>query len=417
MSDLFLVSGDLSFPEGELAPWRTTPLDDDAVGPLPEHVSPLSAAQAASSVGELLDLLRGLEGHAHIALEVGEDRFRLRAIVDDHALHDLGAPLAGAFRVARQLGAGGELVIALDSTPPSLVYRLALASDDGLVKLGARAARVVADHPGIRELRSMLDAPLSVPPPEAAPAPEKTKAKAPKPVPHRAPVVTAPIESLDDAELMQTFTHRVLHDPRAFYDEVGPLLDGDALADAAREPILRAISLVLGNNLIALPGTMGTGDILREDPRWADLLGRIVADTRVHEHFREGAFQALAESGDRRWIPLLAENTDVADAMTLHNSVLALGDEALEAFRERLDAEKLEELEVWLEDSKKTPARKVPSKKTPAKKAAVKQTVAKKAAAKKTPARKAAAKKAPSKKTPAKKPAAKKAPSKKTSRR
>jgi hypothetical protein len=88
----------------------------------------VSGLQSETTVPKLLKFLGQIAKHEHVELEVGKTKLRLRALVSDHTLHDLGAPLVGAFRAAAQLGAQGELLFAIDSTPPSLVHRLRLRS-------------------------------------------------------------------------------------------------------------------------------------------------------------------------------------------------------------------------------------------------------------------------------------------------
>lgn len=94
MSELFLVCGDLSFPAGKVAAWRKCAIGEAEVGRLPKYVSGL---QSDTTVKKLLTQLGRVAKHEHVELEVGTTQLRLRALLLDHTLHDVGAPLVGKF--------------------------------------------------------------------------------------------------------------------------------------------------------------------------------------------------------------------------------------------------------------------------------------------------------------------------------
>lgn len=373
MSDLFLVSGDAMFPAGKLAAWRVRTIGADEVGRLPKYVS---GPQGDTTVKKLLALLQRVGKQEHVELELEGATVRLRALVSDHTLHDLAAPLVGAFRVASTLGARGELLFAIDSTPPSLVHRLRLGKDETLITVGAREAKTLGAHEGLIELRATLDGLRSM---TAVKGPMKPRAAkrvtkeakkgvastAPsKPVPgHFAHVTpprdlrpapqappnadrTSPIASLRDVAIIQATQARVIEDPRAFYAEVAALFEGDRLYEKTREPVLLAISAVLGNG-----GNHGMiCAAVHAEPRWMALFARLVGDGRVHPHFRAGAMVALAQPADPARLPLIVEHARIVDADTLKDVVYAYGAVALDALRGAVENDVFEEVELDVED-------------------------------------------------------------------
>jgi hypothetical protein len=154
--------------------------------------------------------------------------------------------------------------------------------------------------------------------------------------------------------LIRGLLARFQADARATFDEVGAPLANGGYAKPENEKLLHATCHVLGQHMIVYDvKKKKTRDALREDPRWIELVAAIIDDERVHAHFREGALTALAATGDAKWIPLVAKNASVADAMTLASAVRDLGDGAADAVRANLDARTAEELDVWLEQTAK----------------------------------------------------------------
>jgi hypothetical protein len=345
MSEAFLLAGDLAFPPGALARWRRLPIDATAVGPLPEHVSSLQPS-GILCVGALEKALQRIPS-CDVEVQANGSRWRLRGGITDHDLHDLAAPLVAAFRLARTLGATGELVIALDADPPSFAHRLRLAEDDALVTLSPRAARALAEHAGLGEVRAKITLTVEAALREAAPPPRR-KPRAPKLQPP-----AGPLHDLDGAHLIQAVTHRLETDPRAAFEELAPHLAAGARTRGTGEKLLHATCAVLGQDLIVYQRARQTRDVLRDEPRWVPLIADILADEQVHAHFREGALRALAATGDARHLPLVARHAEVADAMTLASAIADLGEGAADAIRATVHPRTAEEIEVLLEESAK----------------------------------------------------------------
>ena len=94
-----------------------------------------------------------------------------------------------------------------------------------------------------------------------------------------------------------------------------------------------------------------TRAVLRDEPRWQTLLAELLADARVHTHFREEALSALATAGTK-WIPLIAKHAGVADVSTLANAIVELGDLAIAPIRATLDARNTDNLDLLLEEGR-----------------------------------------------------------------
>lgn len=121
-------------------------------------------------------------------------------------------------RVIRSSGAARctrRALFALDSTPPSIVHRLRLGQDEALLTVGAREAKTLGSHAGLRELRATLEALSGAVPAKVVKraAPSATAAaEGPRRFAHITPVrperplpespanadLTSPIESLRD---------------------------------------------------------------------------------------------------------------------------------------------------------------------------------------------------------------------------
>jgi hypothetical protein len=349
VSEAFYVAGDLVFPRGKLRGWRRAALDADAGREPPKGISPLQP----HGLRTVTQLEAFLQRGPPFELAFDRDRMRLRVGITDHDLHDCGGALDEAFRLAVRLGATGELVIASDGAGPTVAYRFTIGTDGGLVRLAPKAAReLTRSHAGLAEIRDVIertfirtDARGTAPPGK-----KRTHAKRPQ-------TTSAPLASLDGAELMRAFGERLALEPDGVYDEVSALL---AASSPLHERFLHATCHVLGQNLVVYgvkprqraAKRVFTADVLRVAPRWGDLLARWLADPHVHAHFREHAFAALAATRDRRWERLLLEHVLVADAATIANAARGFGEPFAKKILSRLatlDRERGEEVEVWLD--------------------------------------------------------------------
>ena len=323
----------------------------------------MSGLQSDTTVKKLLTLLGRVAKHEHVELEIGATQLRLRALLWDHTLHDVGAPLVGAVRAAARLGAQGELLFALDSTPPSIVHRLRLGQDEALLTVGAREAKTLGSHAGLRELLATLEKLSGAVPAKGVKraAPSATAAaEGPRRFAHITPVrpehplpesptnadLTSPIETLRDVLIIKATQARTIEAPRAFYAEVAARLDGDGLYDKAHERVLLALSTVLGNS--------GNDRMIlaafRAEPLWMKLFARLLADDRVHPHFRAGAMSGFAQAADPAYLPLIVEHARVVDTDTLLDVVYAYGAVALDALRGAVDDDAFEQVEAEVED-------------------------------------------------------------------
>lgn len=165
MSEIVHIYGDLAGLQSGFAAWRASRVDKKAVGKLTKFLGPL---QEPCSVEEALSFVTMVAGPAgEVRIDEAAGTVAVRAVVTDHQLHDLGAPLIGAFRLAGARGAQGSLWL-VEGMTDSPGFGHALAVDDTAAtvrQLKKAELRAVAGHAARAELSALEEALANQPPP------------------------------------------------------------------------------------------------------------------------------------------------------------------------------------------------------------------------------------------------------------
>lgn len=164
MSEIVHIFGDLTGLQSSLAAWRASKVDKKAVGKLTKFLGPL---QEPCTVEEALSFVPQVAGSAgHVRVDDAAGTVSVRAVVTDHQLHDLGAPLIGAFRLAGARGAKGSLWLVEGATDaPGFGHSLAVDDTAATIQALKKAElRAVASHPARAELGELEEALANQPP-------------------------------------------------------------------------------------------------------------------------------------------------------------------------------------------------------------------------------------------------------------
>lgn len=165
MSEIVHIFGDLTGLQASLGPWRASKVDKKAVGKLSKFLGPL---QEPCTVDEALSFVGQVAGSAgHVRIDEAAGTVAVRAVVTDHQLHDLGAPLVGVFRLAGGQGAKGALWFVEGATDtPGFGHALDV-NDTGPTIRSLKKAELaaVASHPARVELGTLEEALAHMPPP------------------------------------------------------------------------------------------------------------------------------------------------------------------------------------------------------------------------------------------------------------
>lgn len=168
MSEIVHILGDLSGLAPFAGVWRQSKVDKKAVGKLTKHLGPL---QATTTVDDALSSVEQVAGPGgRVAIDAEKGTLSVRAVVTDHQLHDLAAPLIGAFRLAGARGAKGALWLVEGATDsPGFGHRLDVDDTGATVReLKKKGLAEVLEHAGRGDVIAMEEALANAPPAPAA---------------------------------------------------------------------------------------------------------------------------------------------------------------------------------------------------------------------------------------------------------
>ncbi len=165
MSEIVHIFGDVAGLASALPAWRASTVDKKAVGKLTKFVGPLQEPCTVDEALSFVSMVAGPAGHTHVDEAAGT--VSVRAVVTDHQLHDLAAPLIGAFRLAGARGARGTLWFVEGATDsPGFGHGLDVDDEAQVVRALKKAElRAVQAHPARAQLDALEEALANQPPP------------------------------------------------------------------------------------------------------------------------------------------------------------------------------------------------------------------------------------------------------------
>lgn len=164
MSEIVHIFGDLAGLRPALPAWRASKVDKKAVGKLTKFLGPLQEPCTVDDALSFVPMVAGPAGRVQVDEAAGT--VSVRVVVTDHQLHDLAAPLIGAFRLAGARGAKGSLWLVEGATDaPGFGHRLEVDDTAATVQALKKAElRAIAGHPARAELSELEEALGNQPP-------------------------------------------------------------------------------------------------------------------------------------------------------------------------------------------------------------------------------------------------------------